>query len=192
MTSGELRNSSRGTLLLGLQPLTTWVPFKKTISYSQILNSNWSLQLEYSWSSLATPGFLKLGEISEKRYSLMAKRYLGNSFYLDFGAVYSDIKAQLGSRAMDLLINQNSTRSLEVANWGALVGLGNRWQWDNGVTFGVDWIRMNLPLFTSKNEDNILSNISSSNSRSQIKSYIDKFNHIPTFVILGVNLGYTF
>lgn len=191
-TTSENRTNSFGSVMVGYQPFATWVPSKKTISYTQIVNQSWSAELEYSWASISVPGYIDLGGISEKRYSLMAKRYFGNSFHLDFGAFYNDLEAKLGNDILQNYLGQNTSTQIGVEGVGALIGIGNRWQWVNGLTLGVDWIRVNVPVATTDTDEDALSYIGSSSDRSNIKDYINKFNHIPTFVLLGLNLGYTF
>lgn len=192
LTSSEARENSTGTILVGYQPMTSWLPSKKTVSYTHIFNEKWSLEAEFSFASLNAPFIgVDLGRIRERRYTLQARRYAGNSFHLSFGAAYSTFTARLGSDILDSLGNEiNSDFSAD--NIGMTGGIGNRWQWENGLTLGIDWIRLNVPVYESRVEDNVLGKVSSKGDREDIKDVIRTFNRLPTFVLFGINAGYTF
>ncbi len=187
-----LRDDSTGSIMVGYQFLTSWLPSKKTISYTHIFNQKWSLEGEYSWASINFPIVgVDLGEIKEKRYTLEARRYVGNSFHFTFGAVLNEFKARLGSDFLDNLGNEIHS-DFEVHNIGVTGGIGNRWQWQNGFTLGLDWFRINIPVAETKLEDNVLDDIPGGSDRKEVKKVIRALNRIPTFVLFGVNLGYTF
>lgn len=191
-TSSEARENSFGTLMVGYQLITSWLPSKKSLSYTHIFDERWSLEGEYSFASLNTPYIgVDLGEVRERRYTLHARRYVSNSFHFTFGVVLSDFKARLGSDIPDTLGNSIQS-SFSAQNFGLTGGIGNRWQWNNGFTLGVDWIRLNVPVFQTKVEDNVLDDIAGSGDRDDVKKIIRTFNRIPTFVLLGLNIGYTF
>lgn len=191
-TSKELRENSLGTVIVGYQFITSWIPSKKTVSYNHIFNEKWTMEGEFSFGSINAPFIgVDLGKIKERRYTLQARRYVGNSFHFTFGAVYSTFTARLGSDILDSFGNEiNSEFSAD--NLGATGGIGNRWQWQNGFTLGIDWIRLNVPVFQTKVEDKVLDSVPGSSDRKDIKDVIRTFNRIPTFVLFGINLGYTF
>ncbi len=191
LTTQDLRGDSLGTVLIGYQFLTTWIPSKLTFSYTHIFNERWSLEGEYSGGSISFPVVgIDLGKITEKRYSLHFRRYSGNSFHTSFGLSYSEFQARLGSDFLDDMGNEIRS-SFEVENLGVTAGLGNRWQWENGFTFGIDWARINIPIFETAVSDKVLKQIDKGDS-GDVKKVIRTFNRIPTFVLLGVNLGFTF
>ena len=191
-TTGENRKDSTGTVMVGYQLITSWLPSKKTVGYTHIFNEKWSLEGEYSWSTISDPLFwIDLGSIREERFTLQAKRYVGNSFHFSFGAVYSEFSAKLGSDFLDDFGRKLSS-SFEAQNVGLTGGIGNRWQWKNGLTLGVDWIRLNVPVVTTYIRDDVLDSISEDDEQDDVKNVIDKFNRIPTFVLFGLNIGYTF
>jgi hypothetical protein len=186
------RGRSRGSVLVGYEFLSSWIPFKKTLSYTHIFNPKWSLEFEYAFNSIGFPVWLiDIGSISEKRYSLQARRYWGNSFHFIFGAYHSEFEARVGN---DILERMSNTRidEFKVRGTGLTGGIGNRWQWGNGVTFGVDWFRMSIPVIDKKVDNDILNNINDRNDLKDVKDVIDKLKNIPTFVLLGLHLGYSF
>ncbi len=191
-SSEDLREASLGTVMVGYQWITSWLPSKKTLSYTHIFSRNWTLEGEYSSQTIDTTFIgVDLGEISERRTTLHARRYFGNSFHLSFGAVFSTFKARLGGDFVDNLGNPIRS-SFRAENLGLSGGLGSRWQWDNGLTLGVDWIRLNLPVLETQVNDNVLDTVDGRGKREDVKDVIRTFNRIPTFVLLGLNLGYTF
>jgi hypothetical protein len=188
----HLREESTGSALVGYQFITSWLPSKISIGYTHILNRNWSLDGEYSWASIKFPVVgIDLGEVTEKRFSLQALRYLGNSFHFSFGATLNDFKARLGSDTLDSLGNE-ITSSFQVQNVGVTGGTGNRWQWENGLTLGIDWFRINIPVVETKLEDQVLDEVDDSSDQSDIEKIIRTLNRVPTFVLFGLKIGYTF
>lgn len=186
------RVDSFGTIMVGYQPITSWLPSKKAVSYTHIFNDKWSLEGEYSWASIEAPYIgVDLGAIKEKRYTLHARRFVGNSFHFTFGVIYSDFSARLGDEVLDNFGTEIS-REVEASNLGLTGGLGNRWQLNNGITWGVDWIRINIPVLETNVDDNVLDDIASESDQEDVKKVIRTFNRIPTFVLFGLHLGYTF
>jgi hypothetical protein len=189
LTSRENRAASKGTVMLGYQFLTTWIPSKWTAGYTHIFNEDWSLDLEYSSASINTKYIgVDLGVIRENRIALQARKYAGNSFHFSFGPVLSEFEARLGSD----MVATDYSQSFSAQNLGLTGGIGNRWQWSNGVTFGIDWLRVNVPVLETSVKDNVLKDVSSSGDRKDIKDTIRTFNSLPTFVLFGLNIGYTF
>lgn len=191
-SSRQNRDDSLGSVLLGYEFLSTWIPSKKLISYTHIFNGDWSLELEYAWSTLESPIFgVDLGEITEKRYSLMAKYFAGNSFFFAFGPSLTRFKAKVGNDILERIVD-GSTTSFETENIGIMGGIGNRWQMDNGFTFGIDWFRMNLPLVVTSVESEVLGDIVDYDDADEIRDVLHKLNRVPTFVLFGLHLGLTF
>lgn len=188
LRSEDLREDSFGTLMLGFQPFTTWIPGKWTASYTQNFSRYWTLEGEYSRGSLSIPiKSIDIGAITEQRATLQARYFPGNSFNLSFGLLYQKGEAHLGA-------DIPATSSVDVfamENFGGTVGFGNRWQWENGITFGLDWLRINQPLFGRWEQEAVLKKVSA-NDASDLKKIMRAFNTLPTFVFLGISLGYTF
>lgn len=188
--SADNRRAANHSLMVGYQFLTTWLPGKFAANYTYIHSERWSWDLEFATASIDTPiTGVDLGEISEKRYSIMARRYVGNSFHFIFGGIYQDFSA----RASGKIISQGvDVATFGAESAGATLGIGNRWQWKNGFTLGVDWLRINVPLYTTKVENDILDDIDNKSDSEDVKKVIRAFNRIPTFVVFGLNLGYSF
>ena len=188
LRSEDLRDNSFGTLALGYQPFTTWIPSKWTASYTQTFSRYWSLEGEYSKGSLSIPVYsVDIGEISEERAALQARYYPGNSFNWTFGLFYQKGEAELGAD----IPSTSKYDVFEMESFGATLGFGNRWQWDNGITFGIDWFRVNQPFFGQWENESVLKQVSADDA-DDLKKIMRAFNTLPTFVFLGLQLGYTF
>lgn len=188
LRSEDLRDDSFGTLAVGYQPFTTWIPSKWTLSYTQTFSRYWSLEGEYSKGSLSIPVYsVDIGEITEERVTLQARYYPGNSFNWSFGLLYQKGSAELGA---DIPATSNHD-VFEMESFGATLGFGNRWQWKNGITFGIDWFRVNQPFFGQWENESVLKQVSA-NDADDLKKIMRAFNTLPTFVFLGFQLGYTF
>ena len=62
----------------------------------------------------------------------------------------------------------------------------------NGMTLGIDWIRINYPVVATKIDDNSVNDVADSADRNDLKDGIKTFNRIPTFLLFGLNIGYSF
>lgn len=118
------------------------------------------------------------------RYSLLARRYVGNSFHLIFRAKFiSDIVDERS----DLFITDTKVEAA-----GAILKKGNRWHWKNGLSMGLDWARTNVPIFERKIEDGVLRNSENSGDWERVKKGTNLVSSIPSFTLFGIYLGYTF
>lgn len=190
-SSLERRERTSGTVMAGYQMIASWVPFRWSASYSYIFNSQWTAELEWSRGYFGTGMYgIEFAGATENRYSLVARKFVGNSFHYIFGLFKNDFHAELASGWLDNTSTQID--DFRVKGSGLVVGVGNRWQWDSGFTLGVDWFRMNYPLFDKLVDNEVLDNIEDSDDAEMVKDAIDKVKNVPTFVLLGVNLGYSF
>ena len=186
------RENSNQTVMVGYEFLSSWLPFKLTAGYTYIFNKEWSLEAEFARGKFGAGFFgVDLASVAEYRYSLIARRYSGNSFNFIFGVYKDDFWAKLGSSYLDDM-SDTSIDDFGVKVLGLALGVGNRWQWENGFSLGIDWFRMNAPIFARKAEDAILDNIEDDSDRDMIKSGINKVSKVPTFVLLGLYVGYSF
>lgn len=184
------RDDSFGSLMVGYQYLDTWVIGKKSGSYTQIFNKHWSMEFEYATSGrdLEIVG-VDLGDINEDRYTLLLKYYIGNSFHVSAGPYMYNIKIKTKGRLEDVSGNQiNDT--FEYQGYGVGVGFGNRWQTSWGLTYGIDWIRVNSPLKKGKIKQRIV-NLDDEDA-SNVKRTERLFSNLPALTFVGVSIGYTF
>jgi hypothetical protein len=193
LDSAQRRKSSIGSLMLGYQMITTWLPSKKNLSYTHIFNQDLSLEAEVSWMTLDRDSFIGVdfGAVRERRFTLQARRFVANSFHYLLGVVYSDFSAKLGREVVDQFGGEISQEA-QGQNLGVCAGLGNRWQLNHGVTWGIDWIRVNIPIIETRSGQSVLTQIASEGERQDLKKVIRTFNRIPNFVFFGISAGYSF
>lgn len=191
-SSRELREINHHTVLAGLEVATSWVPFKKQFTYTYYNNADWAFELEHSFGSVGLGlASVDLAELEEKRTTLIIHRYVGNSFHWDFGPYHHDTRARAGRNVRKEMV-ETEVASFGVKGFGVAFGLGNRWQWDNGFTLGIDWLRLNIPLVVTENDNKIVKYISDEGESDDVKTVIKYFSRVPTFSLLGIRLGYSF
>lgn len=186
------REHSKGTGMVGFEALSSWIPFKLTAGYTHIINKNWSVEAEFARGKFGAGVFgFDLASVTEYRYSLLARRYTGNSFHWIFGLYKDDFRARAGSEYLDNA-SGTSIDDLKVEVIGATLGFGNRWQWKSGFTAGLDWVRTNIPIFDRKVDDGVLKYVDDGGDESRVKKVINRVASVPSFTLFGIYLGYTF
>jgi hypothetical protein len=190
-TSEDNREIKHGTIALGYQPLTLWIPGKLALSYTHLFNKKWATEFEYATASKsASIGGEDIGKLSEKRMVLQARYFTGNSFNLMFGVFSNDLKAELSGSIISSITTADDL--LRVETQGITFGIGNRWQFDNGLSFGVDWFRINYASFKNKVTDKVSEHLTDQDDKDDLEDTIDKLKNIPTLVLFGLSLGYSF
>lgn len=190
--SHEYRDETKHSVVFGYHLLSSWIPFKWSASYTHNFNSKWSLEAEFSRGHWGYGMIgLDLASVSENRYSLMARRYWGNSFHGIAGIFRNEFVGKLGNDYVEYLSNK-SIDDFSVYGNGVVLGLGNRWQWGNGFTLGIDWFRVNIPLIDNRVDNDVIDNLSDNQKMKVIRNLIDKVSDIPTLGMFGINLGYSF
>lgn len=193
-TTRVLRGLSRGTASLHLSPFSTWIPMKYGISGGYVFNENWTLEGEYTQATMsASFQHVDFGHMVDRRYGLQSRWYPGssNSFNFILGFYKSEFVAEIGNTVLNNVGNIPGADVLRFESYGPQVGLSNRWQWQPGVTFGVDWFVMYFPLF-GRTDDSALKYINNSTDRSNLEDVVSVLKNIPQFDVLKLNLGYSF
>jgi hypothetical protein len=188
--SERYRDDSNHTFMVGYQYLSTWVVGKTSAGYTYVAGRTWSFELEYVTSErTAKIGNYEIGNTREDRYTLFAKYYLNNSFHFSFGPYYYDYDIETAGSLRNIL-NQNINKKLNLEGIGAAFAFGNRWQNKWGVTFGLDWVRLNYPLATTW--ENKETGEAETITRNDSERSFEILKKIPTFSFFTVNIGYTF
>jgi hypothetical protein len=188
--SEEYRDDSNHTFMVGYQYATTWVIGKTQGSYTYVAGRKWSFELEYVTSERTVEiGDFEIGKIKEDRITLFSKYYLNNSFHFSFGPYFYDYEIETAGSLRNL-INQDLNQKWNLTGFGAAFAFGSRWQTKWGLTYGLDWVRMNYPLYTSwlnKNTGEV-----EETSRKDADRSFELLRKIPTFAFFTVGIGYTF
>lgn len=189
--SAKIREYSYGSVMGGYQFFNTWVSEKITGSYTFIYTKDISYEFEYAHSKkeLDTAG-VELGTVDETRYSLLVKYYLTDTFYLAMGPYINELTIDLSKEIRDAAGVAN-TQDVEVSTLGVAFGIGNRWQYENGLTVGIDWLRINQPTGIYHVNNSALKDLEE-DDKDDVKRTGRILRTMPAFTYLGVNVGYTF
>lgn len=134
---------------------------------------------------------LDIGKISDTLITLPMRYFPGNSFNTKVGATYRKLSVVIGDSILSRIINRPAHLDLlEYKFYSLNIGLGNRWQLDNGITLGADWIDLNVPFSAKKNEA-VTSYITDENDKKSVKTAIDILTAVQ-FTALKFQIGYTF
>lgn len=188
--SESYRENSIGSIMLGYQFLNSWVIGKTSASYTHNIGRSWGIELEYATSKrdVNIVG-IDLGELQEDRYTLLAKYFMTNSFHFSFGPYMYDLTMETNDDIQDRFGNRIDD-TWELEGYGLAFAFGNRWQTKWGLTYGADWIRMNIPLLDGKIERRI-SDLDE-DEQDDVKRSFNVLRRIPAFTFMAVNIGYTF
>ncbi|MEN9811101.1 MAG: hypothetical protein RLZZ488_2668 [Pseudomonadota bacterium] len=191
-TSRDNRKDS--FLTLNLSPFVYFsLPLPKSgFQIGWVINEGWTVDPEYLSGSF---GFdvakISIGEISETLISLPLRYFPGNNFNWKFGGTYRKLTAVLGNTILEKIVNRPTTLDLlEYKFYSINLGLGNRWQLNNGITLGADWLDFNIPVSVERNEI-ITSYITDENDRKNVRRGIDILTALQ-FTALKLQIGYTF
>lgn len=184
------RMDSNHQLAVGYQYASTWVVGKATASYTYLAGQTWAFNLEYSTAERTVDiADFEIGKIKEDRISLLAQYYLNNSFFVAGGGYYYEYAIDTAGSLRNVL-NQQLQRKWNIGGLGAAFAFGSRWQTDWGLTWGFDWVRLNIP-FVSTWENKETGEVETVRRRDVDRTFevLEKF---PTIAFVGVQIGYTF
>lgn len=174
----------------------TWIPSKLGLSYTYSPDLMKSYEVSFLRGNLAAPFFLKdLGSISDFHLSALYRSYSArNSFAVIYGLNYYKFNARMSGKYTNSASNTSNPdlNLLLVESIGVTFGLGNRWQLKNGVSFGVDWFHLNMPLIVFRTEADLLKSDADKEDKNEIKNVLDLLKRVPTFAFLKFQIGYSF
>lgn len=86
-------------------------------------------------------------------------------------------KFTLGSDLLAIATDQMVTAfpTTEAENQVLVVGLGNRWHFDNGFTLGFDWFALMAPIGRGKVDDEALAYIANEKDKASTKKSLSFF-----------------
>lgn len=167
--------------------------FGITILYNRSLEK--SSELEFVSGSVAPLLIDELGKFSDQRISYIARKYFNNgSFNFHYGLTYSMLKLTLGDELLNAVTagNYPSIELIELHSLGFNLGLGNRWTYKNGLTWGIDWVSWYQPIYVTKEDVPYLDVATDSGDRDDVETAVDIINYFPRLALLKLQLGYSF
>ncbi len=190
----SLRGTSQYSINAHLSPFSTWLPMKYGLSLGYILSPDWTVEAEFTKRSYSAKILdVDFGSIVDQRYGIQARYYPGsNSFNWILGLHKSLFSFELGNSYLSHIPGSPSATMWKFESIGPQLGVSNRFQWSNGITFGVDWFVMYIPAFNKTVDDAVFQNISNADDKSNLDKAVGIVQNTPQFDILRLTLGYTF
>jgi hypothetical protein len=161
-----------------------------------VMSPDFTWELEYIGATLSFPSLADdLGGVKDRRLSLIGRRYpKSNSFNLWLGLSYMSLSAHISNDMINRVSGGNSPDLdlIEINSVGLTFGFGNRWIFDNGVTFGVDWLAITQNLSVLDRKSTFLDRATNPQDRESIERVIDLISSFPRITLLKLQLGYIF
>lgn len=191
----EVRDQKVFNISPHISPFSTWISPKIGLDLGIHMNPNWTLEAEFTRGSLSGKVFhVEFGQIVDQRYGLKTRWYLArsNSFHLLMGVFKSQLKMEIGPSIITNIPGGPNTSVLNAEAYGPLFGFGNRWQWAQGYTLGIDWFTVYIPTTNKRSDLGIAESITPETDKNNIKDILNFFLAIPEFDVLKINFGYSF
>lgn len=194
--SRENRASTNWTLKAHFTPFSLWTMTDYGVSASYHPTANVEYELDFTTGQLGFGYFgVDLGRLRERKYSFLRRSYSArNSFHFASGLYINDLDVKLGNKYLSTVAPslRSEVDLLQIEMAGLTFGLGNHWQFKNGAVLGVDWLMVNLPLWTISQKHPFLDASSNQEYVDDVKSALKVFRHIPTLALLRIQAGYSF
>lgn len=190
-----LRGLSKYTINPHLSILSTWLPIKFGVGLGYIVSPDWTVEAEITRRSISAKVVdVDFGQVVDQRYGLQARWYPGssNSFNLIMGIFKSEFSAELGNSYLNHIPGSPGSTKWKFESIGPQLGLSNRAQWSNGITFGVDWFVIYIPAFNKKVDNSVFDAMTNQSDRDDLDKVTSAIQKIPQFDLLKLTLGYTF
>jgi len=190
-------NRAASTLSLFYEPVNLGIvlPTKSGWAATWIFNEDWALEGEYLSGSygIGISG-IDLVDVSERLVLGKVRWTFGNSLNSSVGFGSRSYRFTLGSDTLAKITDYNvaALPSLRVENEFFSFGIGNRWQWNNGLTLGVDWLEVILTAGRGTIDDRVTGYLKDENDRKNAHEALNYLRYGPTFNALKIQLGYTF
>lgn len=193
VTAPEHRD--RFSVLLGYAPIDLLLPSKVGGSFTWNRDDQLSYEVEYMGANLSVPFVVDdLGSFKDRRISVTQRAFRGRtSFHFFYGVSYFDTTIHLGNKYLDQINGApQSVDLVGVKSLGLIWGIGNRWVFKPGFTAGIDWFSWAQPLIVVDKDQKVLDYISNDETRRTIRETLDLTSYFPRFVLLKVQLGWSF
>jgi hypothetical protein len=180
-----------------VSPLGLYVPFKFGLSGTYRFSPRLSGTIEGLMGSIGANFYIaNLGSVNEKRLNFLIRHKPGTkTFQLIYGVGYNATTVDVGNSYTERLSGgalPGEYRMLSVEAITGALGFGNKWEWDNGVSLGVDWAVVYIPLARTKVESRFLDIAANEGDRSDANDTLNFLKYVPTVALFNLGLGYSF
>ena len=170
----------------------TWLPFKLglLVSYGEKKGRLYEFGYQKASYGFEIAG-TDLGNISDTKIYLTTRSHTWNgSFNFQYGLYYNAFDMSLGKSYLDSVGGNYDV--IKIHTLGAMWSVGNRLDWDNGISFGIDWFRIFYPFKVLKSNSDYLDDTNNSEDKKDVEEIIDTISKFPTFTIFNFEIGYRF
>ena len=193
-TRSSKQNRKDSLLSLLYIPFNPGIIFPKSgFALSYFFNHTYVLEPQYLSGGFSLKlSSLDLGNVKETLLLLPLRWYPNtNSFNFKFGVGRRTYSVEFGDELLSKYSNIPHFTALKIENYIIHLGLGNRWQFDNGITLGADWIDLYIPVSSGKSDENI-SQYFDNDDKANFNDAVTVLRYLPTISVVGLYLGYTF
>lgn len=171
--------------------LDSWLPGKIGMSISYGDDDRFYelaiQQASYSFDFLIDD----LGGVTDRRIHFTIRSHpWENSTNFQYGLFYNTLNISLGNSYTAVATEEFD--DIEINTLGVMWGVGNRWNWDSGLSMGFDWLKVFMPLMSLNKDTGFLDNATSGDSKDEVKRLVDVVGKIPTFTLAHFEIGYRF
>lgn len=197
--SPRVREKNNMAILIHYAPMDIIIPSKTgaTFSYSGD-DRNAQYEIQYLRASFSVPFLVDdLGSITEQRLALIKRNFTKDSnFNWYYGISYHSLEVHLGNEYLSALApSSQQIPNIDVLKIEALgfdLGLGHRWYFENGITFGIDWIGWSQPLISLKKQNYFSDVATNQEDKDNAEKLMTAGTYLPRFSVLKLSLGYSF
>jgi hypothetical protein len=194
LTSRGKRIESFGSVMAHIETIGFPFAFHRGIAGEYIASEAWTVGAVYSTASLGL-GFLGINAISaeETLQSLDFRYYFGNSAHWLFGVGQRNVSLRLGEKLLTDVSGETSHIDVVTIDQNLIHGgIANRWMWKSGLTLGVDWLDLYIPVGDAKISAPYLDVANEEDDRDKVSDLLKVFEYVPTLSLLRLQIGYTF
>lgn len=194
--SADLRTTKDYGLFLNYSPIDLIIPSKIGGSF-YIASADKMNQYEFQFltSTLAISSSVDIASMTEQKFSVFNRNfYQGSNFNWYYGVSYATLEAKLGSEYMNSIppSQRIDSEMMKIHVVALDIGVGNRWYFENGVNFGVDWIGASQPIATVKKDQHFTDYTTNQNDKDDLEKFLSLMTSLPRIYLLKLQLGYSF
>lgn len=190
------REESKAYALFNYSPLDLIVPSKIGGTLGTISSGGKTWELEYLRGSISVPVVISdLGKMTDQRLSLIGRSYAArNSFNVSYGLSYFSFAVHIGDEMLSRVTGGSvpNIDMLRLESIGFNLAVGNRWIFDHGITFGIDWVSWAQPVVTTKKYAPFLDYATDAKDREDIDKSVKLLSYFPRLAFLKLQFGVTF
>ena len=143
--------------------------------------------------SYSLPSYVPdIGSIKESYAGFVARKYTGNSFSFFFGLGYHKFDIKVSDAMVARMPAGSSSSIMAFESVAVTLGVGNRWQFDNGFHLGCDWVSYSQPIIQTRKNTDALDKATNQSDVKELKDFVEVIRYLPQIMLLKIQAGYSF